>query len=134
MINAWAFLNYWGHVPGLLPQSLRLWVGLAVRFIFDFVSDVFACMYSASQSLPVNPYRCSINAHLSGFCDCIIIHYPSVVLSACLYEHICVYIGLLHALPRRRPIYSCKLLGLRRRSCPLLIKLLQTRKTVDPQE
>jgi len=21
MINAWAFLNYWGHVPGLPPKS-----------------------------------------------------------------------------------------------------------------
>jgi len=23
-INAWAILNYWGHVPELSPQSLRL--------------------------------------------------------------------------------------------------------------
>ena len=33
MIDAWAFLNYWGHVPGLTPKSTPLTLIIASNAI-----------------------------------------------------------------------------------------------------
>src|SRR6218665_3658749 len=42
VINAWAFLNYWGHVPGLPPKSTPM----KVRNIFCKIHSI-AHTYSA---------------------------------------------------------------------------------------
>jgi len=54
-MNVWAFLNYWGHVPGLPPLSLRLclhdvlhWLPVPLQIEFKICLLVYKSLHGAA--------------------------------------------------------------------------------------